>query len=79
MRSRIDKSFIDHIVEDEQSAAIVTAMMQLARTLGIKTTAEGVESVAQRKKLESLSCDEVQGFLISKPLSDVTKFFAATT
>jgi diguanylate cyclase (GGDEF)-like protein len=75
---KIDKSFIDHIVEDAQSAAIVTAMMQLARTLGIKTTAEGVESVAQREKLESLNCDEVQGFLISRPLADVTEILAAT-
>jgi EAL domain-containing protein (putative c-di-GMP-specific phosphodiesterase class I) len=49
--------------------AIVRAMTDLARALGIRTTAEGVETGDQRRVLLDLGCNEIQGYLISKPRS----------
>ena len=67
----IDKSFIDHITVDEECVAIVRAVADLARTLGIETTAEGVETNEQRMALRNIGCDEIQGYLISRPQSVV--------
>jgi diguanylate cyclase (GGDEF)-like protein/PAS domain S-box-containing protein len=62
---KIDKSFVDGIESDPEDVAIVRTVIQLARELGIRTIAEGVETEAQRQKLRELSCDEMQGWLIS--------------
>ncbi len=67
---KIDKSFIRDLLVDEQDAAIVRAIISMARSLNLKVIAEGVESEAQLEFLRSLGCDEIQGHLVSQPLND---------
>ncbi len=64
---KIDQSFIGDLPRHRDAAAIVRAITSLARSLGMVTTAEGVETVAQRDQVQSLGCDEIQGFLIGLP------------
>lgn len=64
---KIDKSFIDHISDEEDCATIVQAVTMMAQRLGMTTVAEGVETDAQRLKLNELGCTEMQGYLISRP------------
>ena len=64
---KIDKSFVDR-VGMVQSAAIVQAVVAMARALGLKVTAEGVETEAQRLFLRVCGCHYLQGYLFSKPV-----------
>lgn len=66
---KIDQSFIRDITTDQDDKAIVGAIIQMAKRLGLKTIAEGVESAAQLAYLREQGCDEVQGYYYSKPLS----------
>ncbi|MGZ2504620.1 EAL domain-containing protein [Rhizobium leguminosarum] len=66
-RLKIDKSFIGGIREGRNSA-IVEAIINMARAQGLRTTAEGVETNEQRDALKSLGCDNIQGFLMSRPI-----------
>ena len=54
---------------DQSDAAIVAAIIGMARTLGLRTVAEGVESVDQLERLRALGCDSAQGYLFSRPMS----------
>ena len=65
---KIDKSFVHDMVEDPEDAAIVKAIIQLGHTLQLTVIAEGVETDAQLSLLKSLGCDQIQGYLISRPL-----------
>ena len=65
---KIDKIFVDHICLSQTDAAIVLAIVTMARAMGMHTVAEGAESVAQVQRLRELGCDSVQGFVFSKPL-----------
>jgi len=67
-RLKIDKSFIGAI-RDGKNSAIVEAIINMARAQGLQTTAEGVETNEQREALKSLGCNNVQGFLMSRPIS----------
>jgi len=67
---KIDKSFVDHIVCDENIRSIVLSTIELAHRIGIKVIAEGIEEKEQFLILQQLSCDEYQGFYFSKPLND---------
>ena len=67
-RIKIDRSFISNVTEDEDSRAIVTAIMAMSRSLHMRVTAEGVEQQSQCEFLRTLDCDEIQGYYISKPL-----------
>jgi len=64
---KIDKSFIHDLPSKEDSVAIVRAVVGLSSSLGITTTAEGVETKDQLARLASEGCNEVQGFLFSPP------------
>ncbi|GAB6070962.1 hypothetical protein JCM30760_20590 [Thiomicrorhabdus hydrogeniphila] len=68
-RLKIDKSFINDISDpNDADSAIVRATIQMAHALHINTIAEGVEETCQLELLKSFNCDEVQGYLCSKPL-----------
>lgn len=66
---KIDRSFIKNIPENANEATIALAIISMAHSLGMRVLAEGVETEAQCEFLAKNKCDEIQGFLISKPLS----------
>jgi diguanylate cyclase len=67
---KIDKSFVDSLVhEDTSDASLIAAVVAMAKSLGITTVAEGVESTLQAHRLLELGVDAVQGFLFSRPVS----------
>ena len=66
---KIDRSFVDGVEkEGSQEAAIVTAAIGMAKSLGLRTVAEGVETLFQMETLQSLDCDLAQGYLFSRPV-----------
>ena len=67
-RIKIDRSFVRGLPGDQGDAAIVRAILALARGLGIEVVAEGVESAAQRAFLLDEGCRLGQGFLFSRPV-----------
>jgi len=67
-RLKIDQSFVRDINTDPNDAAIVRAIVQMAHTLNLDVIAEGVEDEAMLKHLRDCGCDEVQGYLFSRPL-----------
>jgi predicted signal transduction protein with EAL and GGDEF domain len=66
---KIDQSFIHDLSQQEGSLSIVKAVIALGRSLGMSTTAEGVETIAQLKVMRDEGCTEVQGYLFSPPLT----------
>jgi diguanylate cyclase (GGDEF)-like protein/PAS domain S-box-containing protein len=68
-KMKIDRSFVLGLPTESDSAAIARAIVQMARGLGLSVIAEGVETEAQRTFLKRLDCDELQGLLISPPLT----------
>jgi diguanylate cyclase (GGDEF)-like protein/PAS domain S-box-containing protein len=68
-RLKIDRSFVQDTPADADDVAIVTAILQMARSLKLATVAEGVETAAQQALLRGLGCGDFQGFLVSRPLA----------
>jgi diguanylate cyclase (GGDEF)-like protein/PAS domain S-box-containing protein len=66
---KIDKSFIDSVDGDDDQSKLTTAIIELARVLGLRCVAEGVERPEQRDRLKELGCDYAQGFLLARPMS----------
>jgi diguanylate cyclase (GGDEF)-like protein/PAS domain S-box-containing protein len=66
---KIDRSFVQHLPNDESDVAIVTAIVSLAHALKLKVIAEGVETAEQRSFLQTLGCNELQGFLYAPALT----------
>jgi EAL domain-containing protein (putative c-di-GMP-specific phosphodiesterase class I) len=66
---KIDRSFVQELPHQRESAAIASAIVQLARGLGLSVVAEGVETEAQRAFLVGQGCDHLQGMIISAPLT----------
>jgi EAL domain-containing protein (putative c-di-GMP-specific phosphodiesterase class I) len=64
---KIDRSFIKAMTQDEGSIEIIRAVIGLGRALNIKVLAEGVETNEQREMLRLEGCDELQGYLFSRP------------
>ena len=65
---KIDKSFVQDMLTDPQDAAIVSAILFIAKSLGLQSTAEGVETLEQAARLAEEGCDQLQGYLMSRPL-----------
>ena len=65
---KIDRSFIITMASNPQSMTIVSTIISLAHSLGLKVIAEGVDAEEQAKYLRLLSCDEMQGYLFSRPV-----------
>jgi diguanylate cyclase len=66
---KIDRSFVLDLETSADARAVVDAVVQLAKALGLKVVAEGVETEQQQQILRSLGCDELQGYLFAKPMS----------
>ena len=75
---KIDRCFVNGVVNDAQAAALTTAIIQMARSMSLKTVAEGVETEAELSFLRQQRCDEIQGYLFSRPLPviEFTKLLA---
>nr|WP_246316790.1 EAL domain-containing protein [Anoxybacillus ayderensis] len=67
-RLKIAKPFIDGITEEKEDVAVVKAIIVLAKNLKLRVIAEGVETLQQLDLLRSLQCDEIQGYVLGKPL-----------
>ena len=66
---KIDQSFVRDLGVDSNDRAIVSAIIRMAQALGIRTTAEGVETAEQLEYLREQGCDEAQGYYFSRPQS----------
>lgn len=64
---KIDKSFIDNVVEDDSSRIITESMISMVSKLGFETIAEGVETKEQYEYLRNIGCDVIQGYLLGRP------------
>jgi len=67
-RIKIDKSFVANLTSNPSDAAIVRAVVGMAHSLGLKVIAEGVETEGQLGFLRGINCEEIQGYLFSRPL-----------
>ena len=65
---KIDKSLITDLTESQRDALIVRSTIDLAHSLGLKVTAEGVETANAFQLLAAMGCDSIQGYLIAKPM-----------
>ena len=66
---KIDKSFVGGMLERGENERLVRAMIELAHNLGLEVVAEGVEQFEQLERLRGFGCDQVQGYLVSRPLA----------
>lgn len=67
-RLKIDRSFVSSSLDEGSGSVIVEAVISLARSLGLGTIAEGVETDGQRRFLRLQGCEEIQGFLVGRPM-----------
>jgi len=65
---KIDKSFVRDLATDPDDAAIIRTIIQMARSLNLRTIAEGVEDQEMLDLLRDFACDEIQGYLIARPM-----------
>jgi EAL domain-containing protein (putative c-di-GMP-specific phosphodiesterase class I) len=66
---KIDQSFVGSLPDDDRTRHIVESTLRLAGHLGLSTVAEGIETEQQYQMLESLGCEQAQGFWIARPMS----------
>jgi EAL domain-containing protein (putative c-di-GMP-specific phosphodiesterase class I) len=65
---KIDQSFVRKLGKDYQSETLCETIVSIGRSLDITVVAEGVETAEQLRKLQAMGCDEIQGYLLSKPV-----------
>jgi EAL domain-containing protein (putative c-di-GMP-specific phosphodiesterase class I) len=65
---KIDRSFVMRMASDPDDAVLVRSIVELGHSLGLRVTAEGVETASVHRSLQELGCDFAQGFHISRPL-----------
>ena len=65
---KIDRSFVVEMTDSSQGLALVSTIISLAHALNLKVVAEGVETEEQARLLRVLNCDEMQGYLFSRPV-----------
>jgi diguanylate cyclase (GGDEF)-like protein len=65
---KIDRSLIFPLADDDRTSALVASTIALARSLGLRTVADGVETDGARAELANLGCDQAQGFFMSRPV-----------
>jgi len=65
---KIDRAFVIELVEKKDAEAVVHMIAGLAQTLGMRTVCEGVETLDQLNAVRRAGCDEVQGYLVAKPM-----------
>jgi EAL domain-containing protein (putative c-di-GMP-specific phosphodiesterase class I) len=70
-RLKLDKSFSQRVTFEKKTAAIVSSVLALGKEMGMAVVAEGVETEEQFALLERLGCEQVQGYLLAKPLPAV--------
>jgi EAL domain-containing protein (putative c-di-GMP-specific phosphodiesterase class I) len=66
---KIDKSFVDEIMDNKQSANVTKTIVSMAKINNLVTIAEGVENKEQMQFLKDIGCDQIQGYYFSKPLN----------
>jgi EAL domain-containing protein (putative c-di-GMP-specific phosphodiesterase class I) len=64
---KIDKSFVDNIVEDPKSRSLISAICRIGKDLNMRIVCEGVETKDQMEILKEMDCDLIQGYLFSRP------------
>ena len=69
---KIDRSFVTHIVEDDEDRIIAQTIISMAHSLGLKTVAEGIETQEHVDILQNMKCDLLQGYFYSKPIDKDT-------
>lgn len=67
---KIDKAFIDGIAKESSTAIITQSVINMVKQLGVETVAEGVENIEQFESLKQMNCDNIQGYLLGKPMSE---------
>ncbi len=77
---KIDKSFVKDVLSDSDDAEIANAIIRLSHALNLRVVAEGVETAEQVAFLKAQGCDEIQGYVVAKPLppDKVSELFAQT-
>jgi EAL domain-containing protein (putative c-di-GMP-specific phosphodiesterase class I) len=75
---KIDKSFVQSLTDSANARAIVGAILAMCRQLGLQVTAEGIETSEQLAQLRAQDCDQIQGFLLGRPIpwQDVKGFIS---
>ncbi|WP_414753441.1 EAL domain-containing protein [Anabaena sp. CCY 9910] len=78
---KIDKSFVNRMLDNQENMGLVPAMISIAASMGMSAIAEGVETQEQLEQLKSLKCDFAQGYLFSRPIAQnmVMDFIALAT
>ena len=66
---KIDRSFVSQLTQSDHRRVLIQATVLVARALGIRTVAEGVETAEQAQLLEDLGCSMAQGFLFGRPMA----------
>jgi len=70
---KIDKSFVDGITESDKKKSILASIISIAKKIDLSVVVEGVETEQQLDILIDLKCDKIQGYLFSKPDSEIEK------